>query len=161
MKSIIIVSLLLSGSILSADFIRTRDYKTDITIDGNSNGVGSSMNFDIWQTKNGSIYIGSGLKVTTYTNKVVDEVQYKYLDGRKPTKYGIGWNVSNLTVNTKSGLYLRVSPINFMISDIDEGFNPSAQIGYRFGSKDFSMSIFVGSDISEYRKGYAGIGFWF
>ena len=157
----IFLILFISHTLLQAEFVRTRPYKIDIQASSNENSVSTCMNFDIWQTPKGALTIGSGLKINTYTNDVVKEVQVKLLNGRKPSKFAIGWDIANLTLMTKAGIYLRVTPLNFMIADIDEGFNPSAQLGWKLSTQDLSLSFFVGSDISDYRKVFYGIGFWF
>ena len=156
MKALIILLLSIS---LFADFTRTRDYMMDVSVAFNENASSSRMNFSIFKSEENGLILGSGLKINTYQEDIVKEVESN--KGYRPSEFTIGWDVINISIFTHYGLYTRLTPLNFMANDIDNGFRPSGELGFIFGPKNMLISIFVGSEISDYRKFYYGIGFWF
>ena len=130
-----------------------RSNNIDLGFDMNQYGYGSHMNFDIWETDSGSIHIGSGIYITTYSDtSIIDEYD---------NDFGIGWEVVNLTYMSEYGLYARVSPVSFMIADKNDAFRPSIKCGWIFGSDAIRWSPYIGVDLGQHRYVYGGINFWF
>ncbi len=157
MKKVLIVLVLVLS--LNADWRETYpDMPIDISVDAGVDTVASGMNFDLI-TNDKSFTIGSGFTVINYSKDVSDE--YADVQNRPADHYNMRWDVINITYKQENGLFVRMSPMNFAILDIDDGISPSLKVGWGMKTEELSMTIYLGVEASEYRPVFGGIQFNF